>query len=425
MLLLLKSAESVLLLGLPVHLAHGVLLYAALRRFTSTRRRAIIAAALFFGTLLHLLPFLLLAAGFADTSLRQHLGDLSLYIPLLITAQSLVLLAPIITAAGVVYGFRRAWRRRIVRAIAGLVLAGAVLCAVAVPLRIHHDMTTIEVERRDVRVPGLAPELEGFRIGVLADMQMDVVTDPARIRAYVDSLAAQDPDLVLFPGDLLAWSYNMGEAAAPLARLRPPFGVFAAIGDHDYWSGLDSVVAALRAVGVDVLADERRVLEVRGCRIEVAGLTNIYDFPAGREDVARVCGGDAAGALRLVVMHAMAPHLGEALRDAGVRLVVSGHTHGGQIGVWFYGIWLSTALLEASQVDGLRDDGVLASYVSRGLGMSVVKLRHGATPSVALLTLTGGRTPSSVVGDGRPRPSWEDGRPRPSRRPIHRHAIPH
>lgn len=388
LLLLLKSAPAVFALGFPVHLAHAVLLHLAWRGRT---RRGALTTMLAFVAVLDILPLVILATGFAGGSLFQHLGYFGLFTPLLITAQSLALAGPLLVVAGVAYGFRREWRRALRRAGAWL-LAGVTVCAaVAVPFRILHDMTAIDVERHEVVVPGLAPELEGLRIGVLADMQMDAVTDSARIGAYVDSLVAQDPDLVLFPGDLVAWSYNMGEAAAPLARLRAPYGVYAAIGDHDYWSGLDSVVAALRAVGVDVLASERRVLEVRGRRVEVGGVTNIHDFPAGEEDVARMFSGDGGAALRLGVLHAMAPHLGEAFRAAGVRLVASGHTHGGQIGVWFFGMWLSTAWLESAQVAGMEDDGRLASYVSTGLGMSVVKMRYGATPSVAVIRTVGGR----------------------------------
>lgn len=386
--LLLKSAPAVFALGFPVHLAHAALLHLAWRGRT---RRGALATLLLFIAVLDLLPLAMLAAGFAGGSLVRHLGYFGLFTPLLVTAQSLAVAAPLLAVVGVAYGFRRRWRRALRRAGAWL-LAGVTACAaVAVPFRILHDMTTIEVERHDVVVPGLPAELEGFRIGVLADMQMDAVTDSARIGAYVDSLASQDPDLVLFPGDLVAWSYDMEEAAAPLARLRAPHGVYAAIGDHDYWSGLDSVVMALRAVGVDVLANERRVLAVRGHRVEVGGVTNIYDFPAGEADVARVFEGDGSAALRLGVLHAMAPHLGEAFRAAGVRLVASGHTHGGQIGVWCFGAWLSTAWLESAQVSGMNDDGRLASYVSTGLGMSVVKLRYGATPGAAVIRLVGGR----------------------------------
>lgn len=189
-----------------------------------------------------------------------------------------------------------------------------------------------------VRVPvaGLHPDLEGFRIGLVADLHAGASVRRSRIEAIVRLVKGTRPDLIAVAGDLADGHVrDVLPLLAPLRRLRPPLGTFYVTGNHDYYWDPAGWLRGVRALGMLPLMNEHRVLPHRRARLVVAGVPD----PTGAELGAapRPSGplafrGAPRRAFRLLLAHQ--PELADAAVRAGADLVVSGHTHGGQLYPW-------------------------------------------------------------------------------------------
>jgi hypothetical protein len=182
-------------------------------------------------------------------------------------------------------------------------------------------------------------------------------------------------------GDLVDGTVaHLGEAMAPLSRLRAPLGVFAVTGNHEYYSGVDAWVRALRSGGIRVLRNQRVRLDGG------LDLCGVDDWSARRHGFQG--GYDLDAALRgrdrdvPAVLLAHQPRGVEAAVEGGVALQLSGHTHGGQL-------WPFQALVAFTQpfVVGLHPVGQGHIFVSRGAGFWGPPMRVGAPPELARIAL--------------------------------------
>jgi predicted MPP superfamily phosphohydrolase len=187
---------------------------------------------------------------------------------------------------------------------------------------------------------------------------------------------AEQPDLIVLGGDYVTWGDRryVGPVAEALAPLSAPHGIFAVLGNHDDDRDMP---AALSAHGMAVLRDSRTRIELRGEALELAGIRYWTRKPS---DVARV----VRGATATVVLLAHNPmRLIEAAALA-VPLVLSGHTHGGQIVLPGLG---AVAAREFPVIAGKGTREHTSIYVSRGVGTVYVPMRLNCPPEVAVLTL--------------------------------------
>lgn len=246
-----------------------------------------------------------------------------------------------------------------------------------------------EVTHQPIHIAGLPAEFHGFRIVQLSDIHHSSFLDEANIGEAVRRANALEPDLVALTGDYIshAKEYIAGCARA-LGQLRAPLGVFAVLGNHDHWTDGAMMAEALRNEGIRVLSNEHTRL-VRGrAGLYLAG---IDDLMVKRDDLTAALFGTTRSETRILLAHNPAI-IREASR-AGVDLVLSGHTHGGQIN------WqlltgkndsrLSRWLRRPSRrfTRGLATLGSTQLYVNRGLGTVVVPLRYGCPPEITLLEL--------------------------------------
>lgn len=238
-------------------------------------------------------------------------------------------------------------------------------------------------ERRDVRivestlpVRGLPQELAGLRIGFLTDAHHGSYLPRDDLERAVGLLASTRPDLVALGGDYVTWRdrTHAGSFAEAISALRPPHGVFAVLGNHD--DGV-SVPRELARNGVTVLDDARTRVVIGGVALDIAGV----DFWTRKpEDVRKVL----AGARQPVIMLAHDPRRLTIAAELGVPLLLSGHTHGGQIVLPGLGAIAARKYPVAAGM--LVRDGTTL-FVSRGVGTVFVPCRINCPPEVAVLTL--------------------------------------
>lgn len=239
----------------------------------------------------------------------------------------------------------------------------------------------IQLVRASVPVAGLPPALEGLRVGLVTDLhhsEMVPVQDVLRAAAI---LMAERPDMILLGGDYVTWGDRtyVVPCAEALADLHAPFGVFATLGNHDDDRDMP---AALSSMGFEVLRDARTTVHVRGESITLVGLRYWTQRP---RDVARI----VKGAEGTVMLLAHDPRRLTEAAALDIPLVLSGHTHGGQVVLPGIG---AVAARKFPVIAGLGHRDKTSLFVSRGVGTVYVPYRLNCPPDVSLLTLTASPT---------------------------------
>lgn len=232
------------------------------------------------------------------------------------------------------------------------------------------------VTRETIQVTGLADALSGLRIGILTDLHRSQAVSHEMAEAAVRALLAEQPDLIVLGGDYVTWGDRryVGAAAEALAPLTAPHGVFAILGNHDDDKDMP---AALTAKGLTVLRDARTRLQIRGESLDIAGI-RFWTRKVG--DIARIVRGASTNLILLA-------HTPSRLPDAvalAIPLMLSGHTHGGQIVLPGLG---AIAAREFPVVAGSARREGTAVFVSRGVGTMYVPVRLNCPPEVNILTI--------------------------------------
>ena len=219
-----------------------------------------------------------------------------------------------------------------------------------------------------------------LRVAHLTDLHVGLVTPMKVQQAAVDITNALKPDLIVITGDFVCHSHAfLDDLAATVRRFEAP--VFAVLGNHDYWAGAPGVRKALARGGAQLLSNANTVITLKGQKFQLIGLDDAYTGHADRR-------------LALKGWNPNLPTLGlshiaeeaDALWDAGVPLVLSGHTHAGQLTVARLHELTIGKLAGHRYVHGLygarkRRGGEAtepgAVYVGAGIGAAVMPLRFG------------------------------------------------
>ena len=246
----------------------------------------------------------------------------------------------------------------------------------------QYERHRIELTRETLHVSGLPSALAGLTIGFLTDLHRSQTVAHEMIARAVEIVMAERPDMVVLGGDYVTWGDRryVSPAADALTGLSAPHGVFAVLGNHDDDRDMP---AALQAKGFTVLPDARTRLTVEGESLDLAG---IRYWTRKVTDIARVL----RGASPTTILLAHTPmRLVEAAALA-VPLMLSGHTHGGQIVLPGLGAIAARQFPIVAGV-GRRDD--TTAFVSRGIGTVYVPVRLNCPPEAAILTLQPIRRP--------------------------------
>ena len=239
-----------------------------------------------------------------------------------------------------------------------------------------YERHRVGVTRAELPVSGLPAALDGLRVALLTDFHHTGDEAAADIQRAIDLARAERPDLIVLGGDYITLQDRryMAPCADLLRVLSAPFGVFGVLGNHD-----DDVEMSreLKRCGVEMLNDARTTLTIRGEALDLIGLRFWTRQPS---DLARLMrGGSTTTALiahdprRLVQATAL-----------NVPLMLSGHTHGGQIVVPGLG---AIAAQKFPVIWGAARRENTTAFVSRGIGTVYVPCRINCPPEVALLTL--------------------------------------
>lgn len=253
----------------------------------------------------------------------------------------------------------------------------------------------LQVTRRNVPIAGLPAAFDGMKVAQLSDIHMDEFTEPFFLRDAVNRINSLDPDVVFLTGDYVTHEvgtrkFAIGEAwqcANILLGLKCR-QIYASLGNHDLMVSAPAVTEALKDNGIKVLRNSYVPIERGGSRFWLAG----FDDPVRghpRPDLAIPDSiRNVPGEPVIVLCHApdYARHLMADPVGRAVSLMLSGHTHGGQIRMPLVG---AIVLPKGGKLfpEGSFHLGSLQLYVNRGLGTVGVPFRFDCPPEITLHTL--------------------------------------
>lgn len=252
-----------------------------------------------------------------------------------------------------------------------------------------------------VRAPvaGLPPALEGYRIAVLADLHHWPWIARGHVERAVRLANDAAPDVIALLGDYSvsfetrwrgasAWLYDraLSQLAAPLRLLRAPDGVLAVLGNHDHYAGVARTIDWLPTIGARLLRNTATTIRRGDATLVIGGVDDWFE---GTVDPQGGCAGLPPDAPTVVLSHV--PDGVLALDPARrVDLVLSGHTHGGQYVLPWWGAPVTFSRVATRQHPaGWVPNPRAPLYVSRGIGVQVPG-RINAPPEVVIVELVAG-----------------------------------
>lgn len=252
----------------------------------------------------------------------------------------------------------------------------------------------VEVTRREVPLAGLPEALAGVTIAHLSDIHYGPFVPGAFIRRAVERVNALSPDLVALTGDLVdRRPTEIEPVVRELSRLRAPLGVWAVLGGHDVRASERRFVRAFAGMGIRLLRNEAAAVGAGPNPLWVVGTHDNSEYYLDRLDAALAA--VPAGAPTLLLSHS--PDIAPEASARGIGLVLSGHTHGGQICLPFYGPLVTESRFWRTHARGLTRAGNTWIYTCRGLGTVRLPARFCCRPEIALHRLV--RAPKALSNE--------------------------
>ncbi len=243
----------------------------------------------------------------------------------------------------------------------------------------------IEVSEHSITLPGLPGGFGSLRVAHLTDIHHGLFLPLQAVIDAVELVNRLEPDVVALTGDFVTYSRAYIEPVAEiLGTLRPRCGIFAVLGNHDFRVGADAVTRALRKRGIEVLRNRHSIIHPSTGAdggLYVAGIDDI----GYRADLPRSLRGIPSGAPTVLLSHN--PRIIRRAARTGVGLVLSGHTHGGQVKLPLVGSIYGRSPERLRFKSGMDVLGGTQIYVSRGIGTVVLPLRYRCPAEIPLFHL--------------------------------------
>ena len=239
----------------------------------------------------------------------------------------------------------------------------------------------LSIERQQIFLRRLPKRLDGLLVVQLSDLHYGPLVNPKHLERAIEAANDLRPDLIALTGDYISQDRGYAAPCAELVgRLRARYGVYAVRGNHDHWTDAKLISDLFRAEGIRVLVNEGARIDLKK---ETFWLAGVDDTMVGLEDLPLALAGSRDDEFKLLLAHN--PVILRRAARADVDLVLSGHTHGGQV------TWRSeksrSGRPRRRMLRGLGRRGNTQIYVTRGLGTVVLPIRYGCPPEISMLEL--------------------------------------
>jgi uncharacterized protein len=260
-----------------------------------------------------------------------------------------------------------------------------------------------EITHKEITIENLPPELKGTRITLISDIHSGPYMDEKMMREYADVINDIGSDLILIPGDL---TNSQTEEAYSLSNafrdVKADKGIYASLGNHDYFSNANYIADVINNESpVKILRNDSEAIEINGKKLLLLGVEDTRDSGASYNkividyldetiDKAKLkC--EEQGIIyeetpKILLYHK--PYIFPDIADRNLDLMVSGHTHGGQIVLAKFGsLNLSLAATVSEFISGFYREGKFQMYLSRGIGMVGLPIRLNCPPEITVIKL--------------------------------------
>jgi hypothetical protein len=283
------------------------------------------------------------------------------------------------------WGKRPVWKKRIRVTLA----AGPVILVCLGIWTVFIEPNRLIVRPTTIQIDTWPPEFSGLRIVAISDIHTGgPFINDQKLRDIVDRTNALNPDLIVLLGDYMSgnnWHSHRVEpevTAAGLQGLRAPLGVYAVLGNHDWWYDGAKVRRAFENHGIRVLEDDLAEIKWRDKSFWLVGLADLWTRPQHTvETIAKA----PPGSTIVAITHN--PDLFPRLSQ-DVKLLIAGHTHGGQVNFPLIGTPVVPSRLGRKYAAGHVFENGHHLYVTSGIGISILPVRFRVPPEIALLTIT-------------------------------------
>ncbi|REC55552.1 metallophosphoesterase [Chryseobacterium piscium] len=259
-----------------------------------------------------------------------------------------------------------------------------------------------KVRRVKVKFANLPEIFKGYKVIQISDVHSGSFSDPSKLQHAIDLINEQDPDLVLFTGDMVNNVADEFKPFIPLfSKIKAKDGKFAVLGNHDYgdyvkWNSkdeqnknLETLIDYQRQAGFDMLRNENRIIEKDGEKIYILGVENwgLKPFPQ-YGDIDKALENVPQDATKILMSHDPT-HFDYVVKKhpKDIHLTLSGHTHGMQFGLDLKNIkWSPVQYRYPKWADLYESEGKML-YVNRGFGVLGYPGRVGVLPEITLFEL--------------------------------------
>jgi predicted MPP superfamily phosphohydrolase len=256
-----------------------------------------------------------------------------------------------------------------------------------------------QIDYKNIKIENLPDGLKGLTITLFSDIHAGQYMNENDMREYSDVVNDLHSDLIIIPGDFVnSLSEDAKPVAAAFRDLHAKYGVYGSLGNHDYFQNPDIVADVLNNESpIQVLRNQHRKINIKGHDLYILGVEDTKSSGTAMNDVVLKYFDDLSASLneneqtfknspKLLMCHK--PYGFDDLAQRDIDLVLSGHTHGGQVVPFkFEQINISFAALVSKYIEGLYKIGKANMYVSRGIGCVGLPIRLNCPPEITKITL--------------------------------------
>lgn len=289
---------------------------------------------------------------------------------------------------------------RYISIIAAVCVLGAVGCLL---YAYFIEPRRLVINRQELKIKGWNPAFNGLKIAAISDIHAGSNgVDIEKLKEIVARTNALEPDIIVLLGDYVSaradgkgFVISMPEIADNLGRLHARHGVFAVLGNHDSWHQELTMPLELKRVGITVLENELAFIEKDGAKLRILGfvdhlqINNWHEFSKTVKGI--INAHDQTGDI-LVLEHSpdvLQMITGDLLVSNDLKLMLAGHTHGGQVWLPVLGTPIVPSTYGQKYAAGHVKDNGLDMFVTTGIGESILPFRFMVPPEIAFLTITG------------------------------------